>query len=185
MGSYGRNFDFRVTPKAQDRQARYSVETALPIGAPVVVTGDTDDYGRMVVELAAEGADKPDPGQGGIAVYEYAWMAFRGDDPSLVQYSDKDVVPANEALQVVSGSANKVVLTNTSARSFGSRNYTGRKMVAGVGATPTVEAGDYLCPGAGNATDGYWKKTTDPTEAWLVVTSVDSVRDEVEARLNF
>lgn len=185
MGSYGRHFDFRVTPEAQQRQARYSVETTLPIGAPVVGTGEFDAYGREIVELAAEGANKPAPGRGGVAVYEYTWMAFRGDDPTLVTYSDKYMVPANEALQVVSGSASKVVLTNTSAKTFGTTSYSAFKMVAGVGATPTLAVGDYLCPGVGSSSGGYWKKTTDPDKAWLVVTSVDGDRDEVEARLNF
>ena len=53
-----------------------------------------------------------------------------------------------------------------------------------LGATP-VEPGDMLTPGAGNDTDGYWKKTDTAGDAWLIVTKVDTNRGEIEALLNF
>jgi len=58
-------------------------------------------------------------------------------------------------------------------------------MVAGVAATSTVEVGEFLTPGVGTDDDGYWAVTTDPTEAWLVVTHVDGSTGLCEAILNF
>lgn len=186
MSTYGRNLDFRTFPVGAQRAARYSVEEETVIGTPVVITGDKDSHGRLIVELAAEGADIPDVGLGGLMVFEAGPDAFRDMDRNLYNYSDIGTAPAGKAVQVVNGNQVKIVLKNTAARTFlNTRQYAGRKMVAGVGATPSIAIGDYLCPGVGTDTDGYWKKTTDPTKAWLVVTDVDSDRDEVEARLNF
>jgi hypothetical protein len=56
-------------------------------------------------------------------------------------------------------------------------------MVAGLGATPTLQVGDYLTPGTGNDSAGYWAETASAANAWLVVTLVDSARQEVEAEL--
>ena len=58
-------------------------------------------------------------------------------------------------------------------------------MVAGLGATPTVVVGDYLRPGVGDDTSGYWTETATEADGWLVVTSVDATRQEVEARMTF
>ena len=59
-------------------------------------------------------------------------------------------------------------------------------MVAGVSiATPTVAVGNFLTPGTGNDTDGYWAETSDAAEAWLVVTAIDAATDTVECVLNF
>jgi hypothetical protein len=190
MSSYGRNFEFRVPPDGDDRSGRYALDSGsddLPIGAPVVVTGDFDDLGRATVELAAEGAGTPLPGVGGILVFEYAPAAFAGDDPLLTTYSDKGTVVAGSAVQVVSGPQVKVVLRNTGTQNYlHLRTYEAFNLVASaiVGATPAV-VGDLLTPGAGNGTAGFWKKTTDATKAWLVVSKVDTARGEVEARLNF
>jgi len=96
-------------------------------------------------------------------------------------------VPAGEAVQVVNGEDVKVAFKNTTATSFLTRsNYpTARVMVAGLGATPTVAVGDYLTPGTGNNTAGYWAETATEANAWLVVTAVNASTGEVEARLNF
>lgn len=186
MSSYGRNFDVRIPPVGGQRASRYSVAAETPIGVPVVTSGSQDTMGRSVVAVAAENADKPAPGKGGVLLFEAGPDAFRGSDPALTVYSDISTAPAGKAVQVINGDTVKIVLKNTANRTFlHSRTYTGRMMVAGVGATPTLAVGDFLCPGVGNGTSGYWKKTTDPAKAWLVVTSVDSTRDEVEARLNF
>lgn len=186
--SYGRNFDFRVPPHSGQRAGRYSNgATAIAIGAPVKATGAEDSLGRLVVALAT-GAQAPIVGIHGVAVFEYKGSeGWAGDDPFLTTYSDKDTVPANAGVQVVSGDAVKVVFKNTAARTFlHTRAYAGRKMVAGIGqATPTVAVGDYLTPGTGDDTSGYWAETASASNAWMVVTKIDNARAEVEARLLF
>lgn len=188
--SYGRNFEFRVAPQSGQRGARYALAaglTGLAIGAGVEIDGGDDDLGRNTVALAS-GGEPPLSGKHGIAVYEYAPAAFAGDDPLLTTYSDKDTVPAGAAVQVVSGDTVKVVLRNTSDRTFlQSRDYEGRTMLAGFGATPTVAVGDYLEPFGSSAddTNGWWKETATLANAWLIVTSTDSARGEVEARMLF
>lgn len=189
MSNYGRNFYFAQPPVGNERAGRYSLTTAAnqPIGVPVVkaAAGSAKDgLGLLRVELAAEGAAIPLSGLGGIGVYEHAFGAFNGYDPETTSYSDLDFIPKGRPLQVISGPTVKVGFRNTVDDSFyGQRDYDGRVMVAGAGATPTLVIGDMLTPGVGTDTDGYWKKTTDPTKAWLVITELDDNR--VEARLNF
>lgn len=189
MGTYGRNFEFRVPPVHGQRGGRYSVPatgTVIPIGAPVEVTAATaaDALGLAPVTLAT-GATTPVSGIHGIALYEWGPAAFAGDDPHLTTYSDKGHVPLGAAVQVISGPGVKVVFTNTVASTFlTARSYTGRVMVAGMGATPTIAVGDFLTPGTGDDTDGYWAEG-NATNGWLVVVGVDTVRSEVEARFTF
>jgi hypothetical protein len=190
MTSYGRNFHFRVPPRGGDREARFVLggATDLPIGVPVLANGtvSTDFPGAETVALAT-GAQAPTLGRSGIAVYEHAPAAFAGHDPFLDTYSDIDTIPVGKLLQVVHGTYVKVALTNTDARTFlNTRDYAARTMVAGVGiATPTVEVGDWLTPGTGNDTAGYWAETSNASEAWLVVTAFDNARQEVECRVLF
>lgn len=186
---YGQNFSFRVPPRADQRKGRFTAPSAtdLPIGVPVVVADGAahDALNSLPVALAAE-ASAPKPALSGIALYEWAPAAYAGNDPALTTYSDKDYVPRGKQLQVVSGKGIKVVFRNTSDRTFlHVRDYTGRTMVAGAGATPTLQVGDMLTPGVGNGTSGYWKETSDATLAWLRVTKVDAARHEVEAELLF
>jgi hypothetical protein len=188
MANYGKNFEFRVQPHGGQRSGRFYLDeaTAVPIGAPVTVdtSGDENDLGLLPVNLETGATNRPAPGMGGILVYEYGPAAFAGDDPWLTTYSDKGEAPAGAAVMVVNGDAVKVVLRNTEASTFlNTRDYPGRVMVAGLGATPTVEVGDFLTPGVGNDTDGYWAETSDADEAWLVVTKVDLDRHEVECRV--
>lgn len=193
MGTYGRNFDFRVTPEPRERQGRYVLDNGsdIPIGVPVITTGTADDEltGALAVELATGAQAPPDPGQGGIVVYE--WIDLNGLDPVLNDYSDRDTAPDGRMVQVVRGEGVKVVFRNTSDSTFmanaypAGRSYAGRIMVAGVGATPTVAVGDYLTPGTGDDDNGYWTETANANEAWLVIESVDPDRGEVEARLLF
>ena len=186
---YGRNFHFLVTPRQGERAGRYFLDetSPVPIGAPVKLTasGDTDSGARLGVELATGAQAKPVPGTGGILVYEH--IQFLGVDPNEVTYSDFDTAPAKAAVQVVNGTTVKVGLTNTTDTSFLVRaGYPAtRVMVDGVGATTTVEVGDFLTPGDGNDTDGYWEVTATAANAWLVVTAVDGPTGLVEARLNF
>lgn len=189
MSNYGKNFAFRVPPMSSHRSGRHYLggSSDIPIGAPVTVDGSTlNDLGLSEATLATGATTTPLPGQGGIAVYEYGPAAFAGDDPWLTTYSDKDTVPAGNAVQVVNGDYVKVVLRNTEDETFlNVRDYTGRTMVAGLGATLTLAEGDMLTPGTGNDTAGYWAETSNASEAWLVITKVDNDRGEVEARLVF
>lgn len=191
MGTYGRNFEFRVPPVHGERGGRYILPSDaaadLPIGVPVrVADGATpDSSGRLPVALAT-GAQAPKKGLSGILVYEADPTAFAGDDPYLTTFSDKDKAPRGKAVQVVSGDRVKLVLRNTEDRTFlESRDYAGRTIVAGLGATPTLAVGDFLTPGTGNDDAGYWAETADAANAWLVVENVDATRGEVEARVNF
>jgi hypothetical protein len=191
MSNYGRNFELTVPPNGNQRKGRFynAAGADIPIGAPVTATnGAANSLGLEPVDLQDGAASNPIAGRHGIAVYEYGPNGYAGDDPVLTTYSDKDVVPDGAAVQVVSGTQIKVRLRNTPASStfLNTRTYTGRTMVAGVGATPTVAVGDYLEPqGTPNDTNGYWVETATLADAWLVVTKVDSDRDEVEAQMMF
>lgn len=198
MASYGRNFDFRVPPRSGERAGRFvltdtgltSDPANLAIGAPVIydsaegVNSDLTD--ARSVKLAT-GAQAPAPGRCGILVYEHAPAAFAGYDPFLTTHSDRDTAPVGKLVQVVHGDTVKVVLKNTEDRTFlNTREYDGRKMVAGLGgATPTVEVGEYLTPGTGSDAAGYWAVTASASDAWLVVTAVDNDRAECEAQFLF
>ncbi len=197
MGTYGRNFEFRTPPVGRERQGRFYLDEAspIPIGAPVVVadaaTPDDDLTGALPATLATGAQDVPKIG--GIAVYEHAPTrpAFAGRDASLDTYSDLDTVPVSgnplsRMFQIVRGEGIKVVLRNTEDRTFlNVRDYEGRIMVAGLGATPTLAVGDYLTPGVGDDDSGYWTETATASEGWLVIELVDADRSEVEARLTF
>ena len=202
MSNYGRNFEFRVSPISRDRSGRNFLDNntatpnILPIGAPVVygttgVLGEANELGLRPFVLAAADADKPAPGQGGVAVYEHGPNAFAGDDAMLTTYSDKGYIPAGAAIQVVGGTNVKVVLRNVPAFTFSNvRAYTGRNMILPASASAAV-VGDGLTPGAGDDSDGYWKIAGDADSTWMIVESVSSfdihgqTGVEIEARLNF
>lgn len=204
MASYGRNFDYRILPRAEARNGRFVAPSValsganssgggaagtglIPIGAPVVwdLSAGQDGVGRQYVKLATAGATVTP--ESGVLVYEYGPAAYAGVDPYLTTYSDLSVAPLGAPIQLVAGDpAAKIVLTNTPASSFlGVRSYPGRTMVNGLGATATVAIGDYLIPGSGDDVDGYWETTATATGAWAVITSVDTLRAEVEARMLF
>lgn len=182
-----RNFEFRVSPDGGQRGGRYVLDgTSVPLGVPVVTTGDVDALGRNIVTLATGAQDVPASGSGGILDYEE--ILYNGVDPVITTYSDLDTAPAGAAVQVVSGGEVKVAFKNTEdGNFFGRTGYpAGRVMVAGAGiATPTIAVDDLLTPGDGNDTDGYWAETSTASEAWLVVTNVNNDTGEVECRVNF
>ena len=195
MASYGRNFDFRVPPRSGERAGRHVLTdtgiavSEVPIGAPVIrdaAEGAVEAFTNAYSVKLATGSASPDPGLCGVLVYEHAPAAFAGDDPFLTTYSDKDTAPVGKLVQVVSGTTVKVVLRNTEDRTFlNTRDYEGRVMVAGLGgATPTIAVGDYLTPGTGNDTDGYWAEGNS-SNGWLRVTAVDNDRGECEAVVLF
>lgn len=188
MGSYGRNFDFRVVPTPQQRKGRYQLANGsdIPIGSPVkIAAGVSPDLAFQALPATlATTAQAPKRGFTGIAVYE--WLDLHQLDPEYYTYSDRDLVPDTRLFQLVSGPGIKVVFRNTVDRTFlQSRSYQGRVMVAGMGATPTVAVGDYLSPGVGDDDNGYWAETATAANAWLVVTHVDTTRHEVEAETVF
>jgi hypothetical protein len=193
MGSYGRNFDFRIMPFGGGRGARFMLgeSSNIPIGTPVKYDGsvDTTAYGEGVIGVKlAKGAQPPRPGLSGIGVYEHAPAAYAGYDPVLTNYSDIDFIPAGKLCQVVTGPHTKVVLTTTTARTFlHTRTYTGRVMVAGLGGATTgdAEAGSYLTPGVGDDTSGYWQTDSSSSNGWLVVTARNETNLEVEAKMTF
>jgi hypothetical protein len=190
MGTYGRNFEFRIPPEAQNRKGRFAVPTTgtpLPIGAPVQVdtAAAATDLDLQPLELVT-GATARAGGHKGILVYEWGPAAFAGVDPFLTTYSDRDFAPLGAAVQLVNGPEVKVVFTNTAAQTFlNTRSYPGRIMVAGMGATPSLAVGDFLTPGTGDDTAGYWAETATEADAWLVVDHVDVGRQEVEATFLF
>ena len=185
MGSYGRNFEFRITPTEEERHGRiyFNGANPIPIGTPIVVAASAtpnEMWTDALPATLATGAQAFKHGMCGIAVYEH--IDYNGYDPALTLYSDIDLVPVKRLVQMTAGPNTKVVFTNTTARTFmGIRNYAGRIMVAGMGATPTVKVGDYLTPGTGNDTAGYWAVNATASNAWLVVTNVDAARQLVEA----
>lgn len=189
MGTYGRNLEFRIPPRAEHRVGRYSVPTTgdvIPLGAPVQTTGDSPDELDLVPVELVTAAGPPKRGACGLVLFEWAPAAFAGDDPFLTTYSDKDYAPRGQAVQVISGPEVKFALKNTVDRQFlNNRDYVGRTMVAGMGATPTIAIDDFLTPGPGSDSGGYWQKTTDEDNAWLRVVHIDVVRLEVEVRFVF
>lgn len=188
MSNWGRNFEFLQTPFMQHRLGRYKLHTtALPIGAPVKLrtASGVDSLGRQTLELATAATDKV-VGRVGLAVYVHAFRALIGDDPFITDVSDKDLVPASKPCLLVHGTEVKVRFTNTEDREFlYNRDYTGRTMVDETGATIQLEPGDYLVPGGGNDTDGYYVKTTDVDDAWFLVTDVREDRGYVDAQMLF
>ena len=185
-----RNFVFRKSPLHGQRGARFVLggPTQLTSGVPVACDGSTDGLGRATVTIVTGETAKPKPGQGGILVYENIEQV--GGDARILTFSDIDLATPGDAVQVVTGGSGtvKVAFTNTAASTYlGRANYPkARVMVAGVSqATPSVAPGDYLTPGDGNDTTGYWKETSTAANGWLVVTSVDSTNGIVEAELNF
>jgi hypothetical protein len=185
--NYGRNFEFRASPHRNQRAGRYYLDdTPRPIGAPVVVpSGATADFmGRLPLELATGATDKPVNGLGGILVYEHAPVAFAGSDPAITTASDIDLAPAGKSCQLVSGDDVKVAFKNTAEGDFFIRaDYPkARVMVDDVAG---LAPGDFLTPGAGTDSGGYWEVTTEAAEAWLIVLTVNDSTGEVEAQVNF
>ncbi len=189
MSNLGRNFEVLQEPDAKHRLGRFRLKDGLsvPIGVPLQVPAGstTDPNGRLTLELATA-ASAPKVGTTGIGIYIWSFHATRGVDPFLTDPSDTDYVPTAAPVQLVFGNEVKVRFRNTVARTFqGQRAYTGRTMVAGLGATPTVAVGDMLTPGTGNDTAGYWAETSDAALAWLRVTAVNATTGECEAQLIF
>ena len=191
MGTYGRNFDFRQSPLPQHRLGRFKTgDDPIPNGAPVIADGDVDANGRRTFILAPAGTARPNPGQGGICLYEQADANYRGFDPAITRPSDMTDAPANTPAQMCHGTEVRLAFWNTESDDFrGMRSgspYPARMMVAGAsGATPTVEVDELIGPGVGTDGDGYWQVVTDEADAWAVVTEVDAEIGLVVAQMLF
>lgn len=186
MSNYGRYFEFRISPRPEDRQGRYITgDAVIPIGAPVKITADVDADGRNVVELAT-GATVPKKGVNGLAIFEHAFNAYAGYDPTLVNPSDFPDIPANSPIQLVSGPYVKVVFRNIAADTeFLGRTYDDARTMVAPTNLGTLAVGNMLRPGTGDGTSGYWAETSTDAEAWFVITNVDTDRGEVEAVMQF
>lgn len=189
MGSYGKNFEFRIVPRSENRLARFVTPSTgtWVMGAPVSGSGTKDALLREVIEAASQGTP-PIKGRDGILLYEHGdGQTWAGDDPFLVTYSDKSTAPNSKSVQVISGPNVKVVFRNTEDETFlNTREYEGRNMVGEDGATPDVTLGAYLEPHASPSdSNGYWQVTATRANAWLVVVGIESDRQEVEAQFLF
>ena len=189
MGTYGRNFDFRQSPIPQHRLGRFRTgATAIPNGAPVIADGALDANGRRAFILAASGTNRPNPGQGGICVYEQPDAQYRGYDSDITRPSDMIDAPALTPAQMCHGTEVRLALYNTAEDDFRGMRvppYAARVMVAGAsGATPTVEVDEFIGAGVGNDTDGYWAVVAE-ADAWAIVTEVDPDLGLVVAQMLF
>lgn len=186
MGSNGRNFSWLQSPEREDRLGRYYAPASLLFGTPVHVIDDTglDENGQLHLELAPSGT-APRKGLTGIIDWVSPTAMPLGFDARMTRPSDIDHCPDEVSVQLCAGPATRIRLTNTVASTFQhQRPYTGRVMLGGLGATPTVHVGDFLVPGDGNDVDGYWDAQTDDTDAWLIVLGVYDT-GEVDAQFLF
>lgn len=182
MGSYGRSFEWRATPVEQARYARARVVgDPVPIGAPVTMGPPLQaDYTDALSARLTTGEQSFLVGSG-VAVFE--WIDFHRLDPALATHSDRDIIPVGVLCQVVADPSTKLVFKNYGPRFAGTTRFR-RTMVAGLGATTTLDVGGYLTPGVGTDNLGYWTPTADAAHAWLTITRVDLARGEIEAVAN-
>lgn len=185
--AHTRCFHFLEGPRPEDRLGRFVAGDDLVIGAPVASPNavNVDANGQLTVDYATQ-ASAPRKGLSGILNWENPTADFPGLDPALTRPVDVDVAPTGVSVQVCSGDYVRVRLANIAARTFYTRPYTARNMVAGLGgATPTVEVGELLTPGPGTDIGGYWQVTTDLTKAWLRVTAINNDVGELDAQMLF
>ena len=189
MSNYGRYFEFRNSPRPEDRYGRaLSPNLVIPIGAPVERTATVNADGRNVYQLATGvPTSRPRPVESGIAVFEWAYNAYAGQDPELQVVSDFSDIPANSPIQVVHGTNVKVVLRNIAEDTnfMDMRTYDDARTFVAPTDLSTLAVGNFLVPGTGDGTAGYWAEGGDADTAWLEITSIDTVRGEVEAQLLF
>jgi hypothetical protein len=186
-----RNFHFRQPPRPQERLGNFKLgATPLANGSPVTaVAGTVGTDGRLVLSQAAA-ASAPVAGLTGVLNQELPWDGYSGYDTALTVAADLHLARALEQAQVCHGASTKVLVQNTEETVF-------EEGMDGVGTTydainmflpadiATLAVGDMVTPGAGNTTDGYWKKTADATKSWGNVVYVDAEYSVVVFQLNF
>lgn len=187
MTTYGRFASFRQSPIPQHRLGRFKTGSAPIVQFAPVLAGTTLDTadGRTEVTLAAADSDRPNPGRGGLLVWEEAWRALN-DLPAVgSRPSDVDTCPAYTQAQVVHGTEVKVLVQNVADEVFeDQRTYEGRNMFNPTDLT-TLAVGNLVTPGAGDDTNGYWKKTSTVSDAWGTVIEVDATYGLVVFQLTF
>lgn len=185
MGVYGRRFHFLVPPLPHDRYGRCVTSGAIVIGTPVELGSTEDANGQRPLTLRTT-AVAPQKGKHGILVYENPFDTAPGFDPIQYAFGDFDTAPDAAPAQMVSGGYIRFRLKNVAAETVqGQKTYAAKKMVAGIGvATPTLAIDDFIGPGPGDDTNGYWQES-DSAHAWAIVTHVDNSTGEVDARLLF
>lgn len=190
MSNYGRYFEFRNSPRPENRYGRaLSPNAVIAIGAPVVAgTAAPNADGRSVyAAMSAVQSGRPLPIKHGIAIFEHSYNAYAGRDPVLDAPSDFPDIPANSPIQVCHGTNIKVVLRNILVDTvfMGMRTYDDARTMVAPGDLSTLAVGNFLVPGTGNNSAGWWAEGGDADTAWLQITSVDTVRGEVEAQMLF
>jgi hypothetical protein len=190
MSNYGRYFEFRNSPRPENRYGRaLSPNAVIPIGAPVVAgTAAPNADGRSVYALKTGGqTGRPLPVKNGLAIFEHSYNAYAGFDTELTVPSDFSDIPANSPIQVCHGTNIKVVFRNITADTvfLGQRTYDDARVMIAPGNLGTLGVGDFIVPGTGDGTSGYWAEGGDADTAWFQITSVDTARGEVEAQMLF
>lgn len=190
MSNYGRYFEFRNAPTPENRYGRaLSPNAVIPIGAPVEMGTDAPNADGRNVYALRTGAQtgRPLPVKHGIAIFEHAYNAYAGFDTELTVPSDFSDIPANSPIQVVHGTNVKVVLRNIDEDTvfLTQRTYDDARTFVAPTDLSSLAVGNFLVPGTGNGTAGYWAEGGDAETAWLQITSVDTVRGEVEAQMLF
>lgn len=161
---------FRV-PKTADATGAGQEGGLFLIGTAVQI--DPADPGFL---KRPDANQEPDPSCG-IVVYEH--IQRMGSDPYTTTAQDFEVVPAGQYAQVMRGPGVKVWFKNTDeAVSYDGKTRSGRDLVAGLGATPTVAVGDFLTVAA----DGTYVEGT-AANGWFLVEQVSG--DLVECRFTF
>ena len=184
MGTYGRNAWFLQSPQPGDRLGRYIVgDDPILLLAPGEAGTEVDANGQRTLTLCT-GETTPVKGKHGLVVWEAPSAYLPGLDPMLFRPSDLDMAPAGVDAQLVSARDVRVRFKNTEDSTIdGQRDYAGRVMVAGLGATPTLTVDNYIGPGGGDDTNGYWAET-DAAHAWFIVTAVYDT-GEIDAQMVF
>lgn len=189
MSNYGRYFEFRNAPTPENRYGRaLSPNAVIPIGAPVSQTATVNADQRNVYELdTGVPAARPLPVIQGLAVFEHSYNAYAGFDTELTVPSDFSDIPANSPIQVCHGTNIKVVFRNITEDTvfLTQRTYDDARVMIAPGDLSTLAVGNFIVPGTGDGTSGYWAEGGDATTAWFVITSVDTARGEVEAQMLF
>lgn len=185
-----RNFGMRrFTNLVREGRLRAPAASSLRLGTLVEQDPSTPAEIReadATSGAAIGGSGDVRSGNCGILWYEHDSQTFNdprfgGAAGQLPQ--DLDTAPGGRMVQVLSGKGVKVWLRNTGANETEpGLNFPSSRaavtMVAGVGTTLAV--GDLL---GWNAATNQWTETADASEALMVVTSIDTTLDKVEATL--
>lgn len=184
-----RNFGMRrFTNLVRDGRLRSPDGSSLRLGTLVEQNPATPSEVREAdgtSGAAIGGTGDVRTGKVGILWYEhdsqtYNDPAFGGAAGQLPQ--DLDTAPGGRMVQVLSGKGAKVWFRNTALDTTepGLNFPATREAVTMVNNIGGLSVGDLL---GWDATNDYWAATVDASEAFLVVTSIDTTLNKVEAEL--